>query len=101
VTQKRPPTRSRQQPTCRREEEPIGRRQLGTTCLPAKDRQLMSQHDDLQLLELGRARMKQDEPEQAREGHVAERPEHEQLLGISGTGARLYGRRVHPEQEPS
>jgi dihydrofolate reductase len=44
------------------------------------------------LLELGRTRTKQDELEHAAERQLPERQEQEQLLGISGTGARLYGR---------
>ena len=59
-------------------------------CLPAKYRQLMPKHDDLQLLELARARTEQNESEHAAERQVAEGPEHEHLLGVSGTGARLY-----------
>jgi hypothetical protein len=70
----------------RSEEDPIGRRQLRTTYLPAKHRQLMPKHDDLQLLELARARAEQDESEQAAEGQVAERPEQEQLLKRSKGG---------------
>src|SRR6266536_3230167 len=46
----------------------------------------------LQLLEALRTRAQEQEVQQAAQRQVAERPEQEQLLGISGTGRRLYGR---------
>ena len=53
---------------------------------PAKHRQLMPKHDDLQLVELARARTEQNEPEHAAERQITERPEQEQLLGFRGSG---------------
>jgi hypothetical protein len=95
--QKRPPARSRQQPACGSQEDSIGRRQLRTTCLPAKHRQLMPKQDDLQLLELARASTEQNESEHAPERQIAERPEQQQLLRVSGTGARLYDPRARTQ----
>jgi hypothetical protein len=71
--QKRRPARSRQQPTRSGKEDTIRLRQLRTICLPTKYRQLMPKHDDLQLLELTRARAKQDELEDAAERQIARR----------------------------
>ena len=75
--QKRPPTRPRQQPTRRSKEDPVGRCQPRPTRLPTKHRQLMSKDDDLQLLEVLRARPQEYELEHAAERQVAERPEQE------------------------
>lgn len=41
------------------------------------------------------------ELEHAAKREIPERQEQEQLLRISGTGARLYGPRTHPEPKPS
>ena len=77
--------------------QPSGRR--GRPELPdAPYRQLMPQHNELQLLELGRARTKQDELEHAAERQIPKRQEQEQLLGISGTGARPYGQHARPRR---
>ena len=70
----------------------------GRSCPDAPYRQLMPQHNELQLLELGRARTKQDELEHAAERQIPKRQEQEQLLGISGTGARLYGQHARPRR---
>ncbi len=55
--------------------------------LSTKHRELMPKHDDLQLLELPRARTKQGELQEAADQQIAERPEQAELLGVSGTGA--------------
>jgi hypothetical protein len=48
-----PPAHARQEPAGRREEEPIDPRELRTVAASLEDRELMPQHDDFQLLELG------------------------------------------------
>src|SRR5881392_39734 len=73
-------------------EDPIGRRQLRPTRLRAEHREFVSKYDDLELLEVLRARTQQDELEQAAERQVAERPEQEPTPRIQGTDARLYDR---------
>src|SRR5260370_14850656 len=73
----RSPTRPRQEPTRRCQEDTISRRQLRSTCLSMQDRELVPEHNDLELLELLRAGTKQYELKHAAEDQVAERPDQE------------------------
>ena len=59
----------------------------------------MSEHDDLELLELVRARTQEHDLEHAAERQVAERPEHEATPRWAGQGGRLYGAPHIPEPE--
>jgi hypothetical protein len=49
------------------------------------------EHDDLQLLELLRAKTQRSDLQNASETEIAKRPEQRRLLESDGTGARLYG----------
>jgi hypothetical protein len=73
--EERAPARSRQQPTCCRKKDAIGRRQPRSPRLPTEDGQLVPEHDDLELLEVVRAGTQRCELEHAAEQQVAERPE--------------------------
>jgi hypothetical protein len=99
--QKRPPARSRQQPTGSSQEDPIGCRQLRTTCLSTKYRQLMPKHDDLQLLELGRTTTKQDELEHAAQRNARYQNDKNKASSSESAGRahRLYGPRMRPRAE--
>ena len=66
------PARPRQEPTRCSKENPIGRRQLRSTCLPTKHRELMPEHDDLELLEALRTRRSSDDLEHAAQRQVAD-----------------------------
>jgi hypothetical protein len=59
------------------EEHAIGDRELRTPCLTAQHRELVPQHDDLQLLERLGATTKQHELEQAAADQIGEGPEQE------------------------
>src|SRR4029077_20803219 len=62
--------------------------------LSTEHRELVSKDDDLELLEVLGAGTKQDELQQGADQQVAEREEQEQLLGVSGAGARIYESRA-------
>jgi hypothetical protein len=66
--------------------------ELRPICLAAQHRQLVPKQHDLRLPEALRPRAQEQELQQAAERQVAERAKQQQLLGISGTGRRLYGR---------
>ena len=95
------PARPRQQLTCRGKEDSIGRRQLRSTCLSAQYRELVSEHDELEFLEVLRAGTQRHELQHAAEHQVAERPEQEPAPRMSGTGPRLYDRPAPRGREPS
>ena len=58
--------------------------------LSTKDRKLMPKDDDLELLELPRARTKDGELQEAADQQIAERPEQRNTSESAGRGARLY-----------
>ena len=72
---KRAPARSRQQTARGSEEDSIGRAQLGPSELATQHRELVAQHDDLELLELIRTEAQRRELQKPPEHEVAERPE--------------------------
>jgi hypothetical protein len=86
---KRPPARPRQQPTCRGKKESIGRPQLKSSHLTAQHRQLVAEHDDLQLLERVRSKTQRHKLQDASKHDVAERTEQRAAPLGDGTGARL------------
>jgi hypothetical protein len=98
---KRAPACSRQQTARGSEENPIRSAQLGPDELATQHRELVAEHNDLELLELLRAEAQRRELQKAPEHEVAERPEQARLLQVDGTGDRLYGRKPDPDAESS
>jgi hypothetical protein len=82
----------------RSEKYSIGSAQLGPSELATQHRELVTKHDDLELLELLRTEGQRRELQKAPEHEVAERPEQERLLQVDGTGDRLYGRKPGPRR---
>jgi len=70
------PTPPRQQPRGRGEKDPIGVGELGPGHLPTQDRQLMAQHDDLEVLRALRSEPPRHQVEDASGQDVQERSEH-------------------------
>jgi hypothetical protein len=62
----------------RRKEQSIGWPQLRSPDLPAQDAELVAEHHDLQLFELGGAKAQHGELQNTPKHEVAERDEHEQ-----------------------
>ena len=89
---KRAPACSRQETARGREEDSIGRAQLGPTELATQHRELVAEHDDLELLELNRAEAQRRELQQALDHEVAERPEQRAAPPGGPGGDRPYGR---------
>src|SRR6266508_3461563 len=84
---KRAPARSRQQTARGSEENSIGRTQLGPSELATQHRELMAEHDDLELFELIRTEAQRRELQQALDHEVAERPE-QRAAPPSGRGGQ-------------
>jgi hypothetical protein len=76
--EKRPPTRSRQQPARGGEEDSILGPQLRPSDLTTQHDQLVAEHHDLELLELVRSKAQRRELKKAPKYEVAERPEQQQ-----------------------
>src|SRR5437879_448602 len=89
---KRAPARSRQQTARGSEEDSIGRAKLGPSELATQHRELVAQHDDLELLELIRTEAQRRELQKPPEHEVAERPEQRAAPPDGRAGHRLYGR---------
>jgi hypothetical protein len=93
----RPPALPRQQPTRRGQQRSMSC-EPRTLNLAAQHRQLMSKHDDVEFLELVRARAEKHELQQAAQGEVAQRPEQQPFLGIRWTGRPTL--RAIPSPQP-
>jgi hypothetical protein len=96
---KRAPACSRQQAARGREENSIGRAQLGPSELATQHRKLVTEHNDLELLELVRAEAQRRDLQQALNDEVAERPE-QRAAPPGGRGGRptLRARTAHQRQ---
>jgi hypothetical protein len=70
------PGPTRQRPTQRSQEQPVRLSQLRPPPLPAQDRELVPQHQDLQLLRPRRPTTEHHQPEQTANDHVRKRPQH-------------------------
>jgi hypothetical protein len=70
------PDRAPQQPTCRRQEHPVRRRESRTTGLAAQDRQFVTEHDDLQILELVGTKQETNQLQNALQPNVTDGQEH-------------------------
>jgi hypothetical protein len=79
--QERPPRATWQHPTERSQEKPVGWRELRPPHLPPQNRQLVPQHQDLELLRALAAREQQDQLEQTAGKDVHQRQGHEQPPG--------------------
>ena len=91
----RPPARSPQQPAGRSQKDTVGLRQTRTSDLTAKNRKLVSKHNDLELLELTRTQTQRNHRERPPKQQIHQR--HEQGPTPSARNmdeARLYGREV-------
>jgi hypothetical protein len=75
--EQRAPARAREEPAGRRQERSIRWPQLGPPCLATKDLELVARHDDLELLEVLRAKAQQDQREHPPQSEVEKR--HQQL----------------------
>ncbi len=80
--------RSRQQTARGSEENPIGRAQLGPSELATENRELVAEHDDLELFELIRTEAQRRELQKTPEHEVTERPE-QRMAPPSGRDRRL------------
>jgi hypothetical protein len=86
--------RSPQKSTGRSEEDTIGVLQTRAGDLSAKNRKLMSEHDDLELLELTRTQTQRRYREDAPKQQIHQRHEQGQTPSSRMRTARLYGREV-------
>jgi hypothetical protein len=73
------PAPTREQPARRRQERAVRGPQCRAGNLSAQDRDLVAQDDDLQLLELRRAKTQQHERHQTPQQHVQQRRQHQPL----------------------
>jgi hypothetical protein len=71
------PTGSGEQPARRGQESPVRRSQRGARHLPAQNGQLVAEHNNLELLEVLRAKAKQHERHHSPKHHVQERHRHQ------------------------
>jgi hypothetical protein len=71
-----PQCASRQRPAEGSEDRSVDGPKLRSSGLPAQDRQLMPEHEDLELLRALRSAQQHDQLNQATERHVDERPNH-------------------------
>ncbi len=89
---KRAPARSWQEPAGGSEKDSISRPKLKPSGLPAQHRQLATEHHDLQLLELLRAKTQRRELQHTPKHDIAERPEQRQCsFKTTARVTRLYG----------
>src|ERR1700730_3540503 len=72
-----PPACAREEPAGCREKDPVGRCHPRTVRSSSEDGELMPQHDDFELLEIGRANAQGDELKHPAQHLVTEREEHE------------------------
>src|SRR5712691_7757036 len=93
---KRAPACSRQQTARGGEENSIGRAQLGPSELATENRELVAEHDDLELFELLRTEAQRRELQKTPEHEVAERPEQRMAPPGGRKGDRSYGRKPGP-----
>jgi hypothetical protein len=73
----RSPAIPREEPTRRREEEPVDRRQRGTPTLSTKNGEFVPKDDNFQLFEVVRPNAQGSELEKPTEDQVAERDKHD------------------------
>ncbi len=106
--EERVPGATRQHPAEHRQHQPIGVRELRPPRLPPQDRQLLAQHEDLELHRVVTTREQQHQREQPANDDVDERHEHRpppktgpptlprSHRSTSSTAARLTIEFVHP-----
>ena len=93
--------RSSQKSTGRSEEDTIGVLQPRAGDLSAKNRKLMSEHDDLELLELTRTQTQRRHREDAPKQQIHQRHEQGQSPSSRMRTVRLYGREVTSDASSS
>jgi hypothetical protein len=76
ANEERPPGAPGQQAAECRQQQPVRRGELGPRDLPAQDRQLVSQHQDLQLLRALTASEQHDQLKQTADHDIHQRPQH-------------------------
>jgi hypothetical protein len=93
--------RSPQKSTGRSEEDTIGVLQTRAGDLSAKNRKLMSEHDDLELLEITRTQTQRRHREDAPKQQIRQRHEQGQDSLLQDAEVRLYGREVTSDASSS
>ncbi len=87
--------RSLQEPAGRGQKDPVGLLQTGTSDLTAKNRQLVAEHDDLELLELTRTQTQGRHRERPPKQQIHQRHQQGQTPSDQDADeARLYGREL-------
>jgi hypothetical protein len=84
------PGASRQRPRKRREDRSIDGTDPHSSGRPAQDRQLVPEHQDLELLRPFRSAQQQDELNQAAERHIDKRPNHAHLRNRGRAKLSIY-----------